>query len=92
VTFFIAGLGFVAALLMFPPSDALRAILYRVVWVAGSKVRIGTYALGFLLRSELGRRLPAPLSDALGIAESVIGSSRLLRGRGRFFVLDLERR
>jgi SAM-dependent methyltransferase len=50
------------------------------------------HALGFLVRPRFERRLPAPLVDALGAVETLLGAARPFRARGRFFVIDLERR
>jgi SAM-dependent methyltransferase len=50
------------------------------------------YALGFLVRRAQERWLPLPLLDLLGRLEALVGAVPAVRGAGRFFVLDLERR
>jgi ubiquinone/menaquinone biosynthesis C-methylase UbiE len=50
------------------------------------------YALGLLVSGRMDSRLPKPLLDFVGRVEAVIGGAPPLVSRGRFFVLDLERR
>lgn len=50
------------------------------------------HALGFLVRPAAEKRLPPGMLDALGWLESILGGLPGLASRGRFFVLDLERR
>jgi ubiquinone/menaquinone biosynthesis C-methylase UbiE len=50
------------------------------------------YGLGFLLRDRVVDSVLAPLTDVLGVVESVIGRAPGLRRAGRFFVLDVQRR
>jgi SAM-dependent methyltransferase len=50
------------------------------------------YALGFLNRDRIVDRIPARLTDLLGRLEALVGGLGPLVDKGRFFVLDLERR
>jgi SAM-dependent methyltransferase len=50
------------------------------------------YAVGLFVGGGPERWLPGPLLDAIGQVESIIGAAPALVSRGRFFVLDLERR
>jgi SAM-dependent methyltransferase len=52
----------------------------------------GRYALGLLVGSHVEAWLPGPLLDLVGRVEPIIGALPPLVSRGRFFVLDLERR
>ena len=52
----------------------------------------GGYALGLFVSGAMEARLPASLLDIVGRFEPVIGAVPALASRGRFFVLDLERR
>jgi ubiquinone/menaquinone biosynthesis C-methylase UbiE len=65
--------------------------LYRRFF-AGTFERRRCYALGLLVSGRMDSRLPAPLLDLIGRVESIIGAGSPLVSRGRFFVLDLERR
>jgi ubiquinone/menaquinone biosynthesis C-methylase UbiE len=65
--------------------------LYRRFF-AGTFVRRRCYALGLLVSGRMDSRLPEPLLDFVGRVESIIGAAAPLVSRGRFFVLDLERR
>lgn len=50
------------------------------------------YPLGFLVGRAAEPALPSRVLDLLGRVESVLGRALPLSSRGRFFVLDLERR
>jgi ubiquinone/menaquinone biosynthesis C-methylase UbiE len=50
------------------------------------------YALGFLVGKRGEAWLPGPVLDLVGRVEPIIGALPALASRGRFFVLDLERR
>lgn len=69
-----------------PPRPA-----YRRFFAAGFALR-GAYALGFVLPRRLGRLLPPPLAAALAAVEERLGRRERFGDRGRFGVLDLERR
>jgi ubiquinone/menaquinone biosynthesis C-methylase UbiE len=59
---------------------------------AGHFDRRRGYALGLFVSGALEARLPAPLLDVLGRIEPIVGAVPAMMSRGRFFVLDLERR
>jgi hypothetical protein len=65
--------------------------LYRRFFAGGFERR-RCYALGLLVSGRMDARLPEPLLDFIGRFESIIGAAPPLASRGRFFVLDLERR
>ncbi len=50
------------------------------------------YALGLFVSGALEAHLPAPLLNVLGRIEPIVGAVPAMMSRGRFFVLDLERR
>jgi SAM-dependent methyltransferase len=65
--------------------------LYRRFFQDDFERRRG-YALGLFVTGRMEARLPAPLLDVVGRIETVVGANPALMSRGRFFVLDLERR
>jgi ubiquinone/menaquinone biosynthesis C-methylase UbiE len=66
-----------------PTADELEA-----PFAARGFRRRACYGLGFLVRRRMERWLPTAIAAPLGRLEAAIGDPR----RGRFFVLDLERR
>ena len=52
----------------------------------------GGYALGLFVNGAMEARLPERLLDLVGHVEPIIGAVPALAAKGRFFVLDLERR
>jgi SAM-dependent methyltransferase len=69
-----------------PPDE-----IYRRFFRADFDAR-GGYALGLFISGALEARLPEALLDLVGRVEPIIGALPALAPRGRFFVLDLERR
>jgi SAM-dependent methyltransferase len=65
--------------------------IYRRFFAADFEAK-GSYALGLFVGGAAEARLPEVLLDLLGRVESIIGAMPALASRGRFFVLDLQRR
>ena len=61
-------------------------------YFADAFVLRGAYALGFLVRRSMETVVPGAILDVLGRVECTLGRVAPLVSRGRFFVLDLERR
>lgn len=61
-------------------------------WFAPRFLLRRVYALGFLWPRSANARLPCPLRRVLGGIEPRLGSLPGLRGAGRFFVLELEKK
>jgi SAM-dependent methyltransferase len=61
-------------------------------WFAPRFALRRTYALGFLWPRSANARLPCPLRRVLGGIEPRLGSLPGVRGAGRFFVLELEKK
>lgn len=65
--------------------------VYRRFFAASFLVR-GVYGLGLIVRGPIQRWIPARVLPLLGFVDRLLGSVPFLVSRGRFFVLDLERR
>jgi ubiquinone/menaquinone biosynthesis C-methylase UbiE len=72
--------------LLTPPDE-----IYRRHFEAGF-ARREIHAVGLLVGPRLERWAPGPLLDLLGRIESHLGAGAPLLSKGRFFVMDLERR